>query len=37
MSHEVYEAVDLAETVVYWAERVISLRSPDSIHSTDSL
>jgi HEPN domain-containing protein len=34
---EYREAVDLAEAVVYWAERVISLRSPDPIHPADPL
>ncbi len=37
MPPEVYEAVDLAEAVVYWAEHVISLRSPDPIQPADSL
>ncbi len=34
---EYREAVDLAEAVVYWAERVISLRSLDPIYPTDPL
>ena len=36
-AEEYREAVDLAEAVVYWAEHVISLRAPDSIHPTDPL
>ena len=34
---EYREAVDLAEAVVYWAERVIRQRPQDSIKPADSL
>ncbi|MBM4457400.1 MAG: HEPN domain-containing protein [Chloroflexi bacterium] len=36
-AEEYREAVDLAEVVVYWAERVISLRSLDPSYPTDPL
>lgn len=36
-AEECREAVDLAEAVVYWAERVISLRSAASLQPADPL
>ena len=35
-AEEYREAVDLAVAVVYWAERMIGQRLPDSVNSSDS-